>query len=56
LQLASGIQSFNQWNDMIMSLGGAFNGTPAPPNAGLKLLQKASPSRENYPVTRDPEM
>ena len=56
LQLASGIQNFNQWNDIVKNLGGAFNGTPAPSKAGLMLLQKAPPSKENYPVTRDPEM
>lgn len=55
LQLAAGIQNFNQWNEVVKSLGGAFNVTPTGPNAHQMLLEKTASKPQNYPVTRDPE-
>jgi hypothetical protein len=58
LQLASGIQNFHQWRDIVDNEGGAINGKPStlPAHSKLMLLQTPPPKEQQYPVTRDPEM
>jgi hypothetical protein len=53
LQLAAGMQNFQQWREIVQNRGGAING-PQPAHGPAMLLQETTPKQENYPVTRDP--
>ena len=53
LQLAAGLQNFQQWRDIVQNRGGAVNGAPAAHQPAM-LLREAAPKEKDHPVTRDP--